>query len=408
MIRATCSLGLLNLVLLAACHQSDTPHSVAFTVRDSAGIRIAETGRLDGIPPLNWHVDSAAALRIGGDQADASPLYKVMAATRLSDGRVAVASAGTHELRFYSSAGRLLRSIGRAGDGPGEFRSLFWVGRLPGDSLATWDVSPQRLSLFTPGGDFVRAVTSRSPLGIFPLARGVVGDGRVLIAASGGTPALDVTGRTSTRGSDTYLLLRPSDGAADTLGEFPGTEQIALAGADGGFLMRPLPFGRTTLAAVHDSLIYVADSDRFEIRVFSLRGHLVGLIRAAQAPVPVTAEDIAAYRRTLVTLGAEGDREAERREQRLLDAAPYPATMPAYIALKVDSEGDIWVQAPQRPGSTDGSLWTVFTPDGRPRGTVRLPPGLHVHEIGRNWVVGVEVDSDEVEHVRMFPLVREP
>ncbi|MBA3557794.1 MAG: hypothetical protein H0W30_04255 [Gemmatimonadaceae bacterium] len=50
-----------------------------------------------------------------------------------------MANAGTHQLRFYDREGGYLFSSGRKGGGPGEFESLYFLAKLGGDSLLTFD-----------------------------------------------------------------------------------------------------------------------------------------------------------------------------------------------------------------------------------------------------------------------------
>jgi len=47
----------------------------------------------------------------------------IISITRLSNGDVAVASIGTNDIRIFASSGRYVRTVGRAGRGPGEFEA---------------------------------------------------------------------------------------------------------------------------------------------------------------------------------------------------------------------------------------------------------------------------------------------
>lgn len=374
------------------------PPSVA--VRDSAGVRIVENTGVARAPALGWRVDETPMLDLG---TDAEPvLSRITGATRLADGRIVVASSGTQRLEVFDVDGRHVRSIGRKGSGPGEFRSIFHVARLAGDSLAAWDPLQGRLSIFGPGGEFVRTTTPAAVLsGPLPQVQGVLPDGRFIVAASaGGT--LPAAGRAA-RDTAEWLLLGRSGAAAGRLGRFPGTEMIAHVDR-GGMLLRPLPFGLSTATAVHGDALYVATGERYEVAVYGLDGRMRMAIRADAPRLPVAREDMAAYRRELVNLG--GDAESRRREQALLEAAPYPESMPAVAGVKVDAEGSVWVQDTQRPASGAPQTWTVFGPDGILRGAVQLPPGLRVTEIGPDWVLGLALDANQGEHVRLYRLRR--
>ena len=72
--------------------------------------------------------------------------------------------------------------------------------------------------------------------------------------------------------------------------------------------------------------------------------------------------------------------------------------------LQVDTEGNLWVQDTQRPGEGGPQRWTVFAPDGAVRGTLHLPADLRVAQVGPDWLLGLALDADEVEHVRLYRL----
>jgi hypothetical protein len=370
-------------------------------VRDSAGITIVENRGDARGAELGWSVGSSPKVDIGGGPT-AGP-YRVVEATRLDDGRIVVASAGANALDLYAPDGRHLRTIGRPGGGPGEFRALFWVGRLPGDSIAAWDAALGRLSVFTPSGDFARAVTPATSLGLFPQAAGVFSDGRVLIAVRS-SDAGSGSGVRVQRGDVSYVVLG-ADGQVQPIGRFPGTEMLLSGGSGGGLLMRPLPFGRQTVAAVRGERVYVGTGDGFELRGYEPGEGLREIVRAEHSPIPVTAASIRDYRRTLVTLGAEGDARLRQQQAQMLEQAPYPKQMPPLTELKVDPDGNLWTRD-SNPPAARAARWTVFSPEGRLRGSVEVPADLVVREIGRDWLLATVLDDDQVEHVRIYALVK--
>jgi hypothetical protein len=172
------------LLPLAACGGGEAAGNTA-TLRDSAGIAIVENrgGRWD--EDGGWRLSDEPTLQIGIAEGD--PLYqmdRVRAALRLGDGRIVVANAGSHQVRWYDANGRHVASAGREGGGPGEFRGLTTLRRLPGDSVLAYDVMAFRLSWFDPAGRFVRSVALQ-PVGQMP--RRFVdrfADGQLLLSSS--------------------------------------------------------------------------------------------------------------------------------------------------------------------------------------------------------------------------------
>lgn len=387
---------------MAACDQG--AGAVPGTaVRDSAGIQIVENRGV--IPSSGWTVDERPALEIGA-QGPGTELYQVMSAYRARDGRIVVANTGTSHLRVYSPDGGLIRNTGGRGSGPGEFGSLFWVGPLAGDSIGAWDAALGRLTVLSPAGDVVRVVTPRVPLGMFPQALGVLPDGRVILASGAGPMTAPSPEPRVHRDTAAYVLLARTGEVQDTVGRFPGTEILTMAPAGGGFLMRPLPFGRQTVLAVRDGRIVIGKGGEDGVAEYEPGGRLRGLLRIAAEPVPVTPDDIEAYRNSLITFGAEGDAAFQRQQDELLRKAPYPRTMPPYTALQADPGGNLWMEQPRRPGNDSDAVWTVVAPDGRVRGSVRVPRGLNVKQIGDDWILGVALDADNVEHIRLHRILK--
>jgi hypothetical protein len=396
------SIAALVALVLSACGR-EGGDSASVEARDSAGVRVVSNPAPDPGTPA-WTVDPSPVTSISGDADGARAFFQVFDVMRLGDGQIVIASGGTQELRIHGPDGRLLRTVGRAGAGPGEFRTPFWLGVLPGDSVVVWDLGLRRFSVFSSGGDFARAITPSGSLGILPEAQGIFADGRLVLAASTGSQSLPAPGK-ARRDTLAYVLVDDAGEVTDTLGVFPGPEMIMAGTPSTGFLIRPLPFGRQTVAAVHGDRLYVGTGDRWELAAYEPGRGLRAVYRVDRENLPVTREDIRAYRRTLVTLGASSA-QAKAQQEKLLDEAPYPATMPSFTGLEADSEGNLWVQEAAKPGPTQGSHWTVLAPDGRVRATVRVPPRLAVKQVGTDWVLGVEVDDDEVEHVRVYRLTR--
>jgi hypothetical protein len=105
-----------------------------------------------GIPL--WSVSQRPTLRIGSEASEATRFGSIGFAARTATGRIVVLSSGKNaQLRVFDSTGSYLSTIGRSGDGPGEFRSpavLF----LSGDTVVVFEQPPRsRIDVFAvPGG----------------------------------------------------------------------------------------------------------------------------------------------------------------------------------------------------------------------------------------------------------------
>lgn len=99
------------------------------------------------------------------------------------------------------------------------------------------------------------------------------------------------------------------------------------------------------------------------------------------------------------------DPELRRWRERFLLEMEFPGTFPAYAALRIDPDGHLWVRSYPRSGES-GAEWSVFGPDGEWLGTVSMPAGLEVFEIGRDYVLGRWKGEFDVDHVRLHRLIR--
>ena len=93
-----------------------------------------------------------------------------------------VADRQAHEVRIFDREGRYLRSMGRSGEGPGEFRDLWKLWVMPGDTLWVGDYRPWRYNIFTARGEFVRQMNLK-PEYLNPSRGGGVLDNRFTINA---------------------------------------------------------------------------------------------------------------------------------------------------------------------------------------------------------------------------------
>ncbi|HET8649909.1 MAG TPA: hypothetical protein VFL95_07705 [Gemmatimonadales bacterium] len=102
-------------------------------------------------------VDSLPSLSIGvAEGTPALELDRANSALRLADGRIVVANSGTDELRFFDSTGASLASVGRNGEGPGEFSGGMTLYPGSGDSLVVYDAGARRFTVTDRDGHYVR------------------------------------------------------------------------------------------------------------------------------------------------------------------------------------------------------------------------------------------------------------
>jgi hypothetical protein len=390
------------ILLAAACGATPPAHEAeSFTVRDSAGLEIVESVRPRWAEGEGWRIAERPRLVIGvADGAAEYLLDNVAGAVRLSDGRIVIGDGTTSELRLYDADGRFVRRFGRRGQGPGEFRRLAHVQRLPGDTLVGWDSGLGAFAHFDTAGTLLR--TARvDPAHVM----GVIGATRAterLTPLADGSFVLHVTLRANPpeRGVPPGVVYRSQVGFYRFLAD--GSRVDSLGWRDGGipqmymevggrnvYLVVPV-WSVATVASGGDPLrIHAGSGDPYQIDQFDGAGRPTRVIRNLTPPVPIPDD---------VVERAQA-RYAERPEyQPLLAAMPRQTHYPAYLEMRVDALGHLWVR-------THGDGTHVYDLDGAWLGRVDGVTG-RVLDIGRDYILLLQWDEQRVERVALFDLIR--
>ncbi|HLU24600.1 MAG TPA: hypothetical protein VKZ58_02765 [Longimicrobiales bacterium] len=398
--RLTPLLALAASAVAAACGAGDAREPVV--VQDSAGVRIIES-RAPAWQPGRLRVAEEPVLSIG--MVDGPPeyqLFRVTGAVRLSDGRIVIANSGTRELRFYDANGAHLHTAGREGGGPGEFASLSWLGRTGADTLLAWDGQARRLSTFDPEGNFVTSVNAGMDLpGFAVVMRGIFSDGSFVLEPGEDPLAFISRGTGAIRDTVTLFRFGPDGAGLGAIGRFPGDERFVYQ-REGGFSLGDVFFGRRTFAAVRGDRLYVADNDRFEVATYAADGSLRERIRRTHKPVRVEPRHVEEARQQALAAWSEALR---RQREPMIAETPARETLPAFQGFVIDRTGRLWLEEYRLPGELEGR-WNVFDTDGRWLGTVQVPAGLRILEIGEDYLLAAMRDDLDVEYVRMFRIER--
>lgn len=261
------------------------------------------------------------------------------------------------------------------------------------------------MSVFDGRGTFTRsftldppgAVTSLRPIGVFIDASLLVGRAQVYTTG----PEL----RTGlSRDSLPYFRYSMEGLLLDTVGRFRGMD--AYVRVEGrGFSVTAIPFGRTPDTWVHGDDLYFGAGETFEVAIYAKEGTLRRLIRLVHTNLAVREEDIARIKRD--RFEDASDDNWRRQLERAFAEMPIPETMPAYADLLVDGEGNLWIEEYRRPGNRE-SRWTVFDAEGRMLGIVAMGPDFQPLQIGSGFVLGRWLDELDVEHIRLYRLVKLP
>lgn len=102
-------------------------------------------------PPLpEWRLAESPLFKVGHDGAEL--LHRVGGAVVLGNGSVVVSDSGNRRLLVLDATGRVSATLGRQGDGPGEFQSIGPISAI-GDTVVAFDGSLHRGTVWVPGSE---------------------------------------------------------------------------------------------------------------------------------------------------------------------------------------------------------------------------------------------------------------
>lgn len=333
-----------------------------------------------------WRLDSTPAIDIAATSPGGAPLFaSAVSATRLSDGHIVIADAYDNAIRIFDDSGKLLRSVGRKGGGPGEFQGLFWLGQCGRDTLYAWDRMQQRMTVLSETGAVVRSYPTRPSPTIMACTSG----GAMAFFGEPTSMPASVSGMLHATFNGPLFVIAPPDTTARLI------DTLSMGEA------RPL--GHVTELAISGDRVFVGAADSGVIATYQLTGAAASPLRTDVPLRPATSRHFdRAIELQVAQLSDAASRDVSRRM--LHQAATMPEYLPAYSGLFADPDGTLWVQL-SIPG--DSTTWLRgLRADGTVVGDVRLPTEMHVFEMGRDYLLASYDAADGNLHVVLYRLRR--
>ena len=334
----------------------------------------------------------------------------------------------------FSPEGQVLRRIGRAGQGPGEFqfaaRALGWVG----DTL--WVADFNRIQLFGPD--------ERRPEQTIQFSRGVPEEGSSLtpgrMLADGtllGRRRVTDGRALSSRGANPGLALRRLSGSGevlDTIATIEWPDNAIEHERDAGLFpgrhplrdLPPLGLGEYLTAVKPDGSAVVrignvhedATPPTFDLLVISIRGDTLLRRTVEYEPREVTramerrlADEYAGWRAGDYTRSSELTETTRERSRRAARRVFWvPEYLPPVRQVVAGTDGTFWLLREMRQDRVD--MWEIYDSAGELEGTVEIghgrsslvpwDPRLAVALASRNEVWGATYDDYGIPYIHRY------
>lgn len=332
------------------------------------------------------------------------------------------------KVRRWTRHGAPAGTIGREGEGPGEFSRPSVLGFF-GDTLWVMDSRLYRVTYFTPDGTVLGTVSPSWEMGggdgsdrwaSPPRPSRPLRDGTFLSVSPAWSEAI-------ARGNLSSVPYVNTDADGLTLSTiwhrpYRPTDVLALLQEDGrGGTFSSQPFGDQPLTeATDDGSFWVLDRRAYEEEgeaTFSLMridtsGDTLLRREFPYDPQPLSAERVDSAGQSIAERlhgfmsRGQPDLSLASLRRDLADAIYVPMYLPPLENLKIASDGSIWLQRfePAEDGSAE---WWILHPDGEAAGRAFTPAGLRVLHIDGDDVWGVESDELDVDYIVRYRVHRE-
>lgn len=301
-----------------------------------------------------FSVSPVASVAFGGS-ADTSEVefsqasgYHVLLPLR--GGRILVLDGS--RVHVVSTAAKLLRTVGRTGSGPGEYRALAGACVGAADSILLFDAALQRISVLDESASFVRSIDVSKAGAMQP--RACFSDGRMLLT------------RTEVTADRQFeIALRIADRDGNVTGELPRQP-----------LGAPLPeiFRGRVSVFVSDDRIYVAMGGMGTVTEIRVDGSAVRVLSLERLAPPLPESDWWRVLEARVPGGVTGAQRVAVRQR--YGTLARPSTWPAFERVLPDGAGGLWVEL-SHTGSFREEEWLHFDRNWQLTRRLRLPRGAN-------------------------------
>lgn len=279
------------------------------------------------------------------------------------EGKIIVSDSKDTVIKIFDVNGRFKRTIGRKGQGPGEFSRIDSFQITSKGELLVVDNVNRRLSYFSLTGDLINSLSIKE------------------------LPAASNNWEVDTRGNiimDTVQFTAANQLVVETKIYDSQHEFVKVLRAskpyDLSIPFHPFHYWRATAS---DHIVY-AYNDTYELQVFGPAWKLVRRIQKDFDPVKIREDEI----------------EEELKRKRLPPDTEVPSHYPAFHIFVADDEGRIFVRTWERSEDGNSFYYDVFDSDGRY--VTKFPFHATPRIIKKEKLYTVEEDEEGYQMVKRY------
>ena len=294
------------------------------------------------------------------------------------DGNVFLADSREATVHVYNPNGTYNFSIGRSGDGPGEFTAAYRPTLYEGE-LYVLDVQQQRVSVFDPADGTVQRTIQMggggNDLSGFPNSFDPLTENRFLVYYS----SMSRDGERFLRKLEARILNSEGETEVSEMIDFESGEMFMIQ-SENSIQIMSLPFMRDSKSVLdqNENIIW-GYTDRLFLKVVTLEGEYIRSIFYSRQNPPLDRS----------ALLANYEVSAVRESIRSLN---IPSTRPAFRNLIVDDENRIWLELFTE--NEEENEWWVLDEEGEKLASFLRPENHQLEQVKNGYIYFRETDAE--------------
>lgn len=311
------------------------------TIEEKNGVKVIKNPN----EPLYGEItfDLEEDLSIGNEEDENYAFYRIGMPVVDSEGNIFVLDSGNFRIQKFDRNGKYLQSIGRQGQGPGEFERPSTL-YLDSDNNIYVEDSGGKVHIFNKGGEFKNAVTLTEFTRPIMREFGITKEGSLIAQ----TLSREERKSDMPMDYDTFfnIDLINSDGTTiKTVASFSWERSERIKTERGGFLSpNNLCTPRLCLCPINEDLAIYGYSTDYSLFAINAKGETVYIIKKDEPPQPVTK----AEKDKVIDRFMGGQKENERMPKisrsKYASALKFPKHKPFYERIIKDDKDRIYVE----------------------------------------------------------------
>ncbi len=330
-------------------------------------------------------------LRIDGDKANLVPIGSLVVDSRA---QMFVGQRQDNKILVFDSLGRLVRTIGRKGSGPGEFEGLATLGFI-GDTLWAWAEGTRRLTFFKADGRHRRSTNIRLITGsdtrVQPMIRGVRSDGSVLSVGNLHSSRMMTEVHANAKGEVQHqLAVRPISSGGFSFSNYDGGKWELSTDVNPPIIIGAQDGSRLAIATA------TLDGEEAGTGVVTMLTYSGDTLFKRRYPIAIKPIPRSVIDSTLTAIEKVNPKYAAQ-----LRAFPIGEVYPPLEYMRISRDGALLLAF-----YTDGPTRDFFLlkPNGEIEASLTLPREVIIRSFDNEHLWGFTRDADDLESIVRFRL----